>query len=165
MDQRGTVGDLELPLWREVEWGRFGLVREPIDPGPLLEFVTRPEMGAVVLFLGVGREWTEGRRTLSLSYEAYESMALKTLEEIGGEVRARWPEVRMAVVHRLGPIAISEASVAIATASPHRAEAYAANRYVIDRVKEITPIWKKEHREDGEAWILGHTPGVSPKGR
>jgi len=113
--------------------------------------------GAVVAFLGLVRNHNVGRLVRHLEYEAYEPLALKTFERIAGEVEDRWPGVRLALHHRTGRLAIGEASVAIVSASPHRADAYAANRYAIERVKQIAPIWKREHFEGGEVWVEGAT--------
>lgn len=134
-------------------WGIFELTYKPIQLQPYLDFVMGPEMGAVNVFLGTAREWTRGRRTILLRYEAYESMAEKMLVQIGEEVRTMADGARMAVVHRLGEVAIGEAAVAIVVATPHRDGAYAGSRHIIERIKEMVPIWKKEIWEDGEAWI------------
>ena len=98
-----------------------------------------------------------GRRVRYLEYEAYEPLALKTFERIAAEVERRWPGVRLALHHRIGRLEIGEASVAIAAASPHRADAYAACRYAIERVKQIAPIWKREFFDGGDVWIEGAT--------
>ncbi|WP_059105631.1 molybdenum cofactor biosynthesis protein MoaE [Shouchella shacheensis] len=115
--------------------------------------VVRREAGAVVNFVGTVREFTKGRRTVSLEYEAYVPMAEKQLERIGEEIKERWPEAVTAISHRIGHLYISEAAVVIAVSTPHRKDAYAANAYAIERIKEIVPIWKKERWEDGEEWI------------
>jgi molybdopterin synthase catalytic subunit len=111
--------------------------------------------GAVVTFLGVVRNHNAGRRVRYLEYEAYEPLALRTFEGIATETRARWPGVRLALHHRIGRLEIGEASVAIAAASAHRGDAYAACRYAIERVKQIAPIWKREFFEGGDIWIEG----------
>ncbi len=113
--------------------------------------------GAVVTFLGLVRNHNIGRKVLYLDYEAYEPLAVKSFERIGDEIGERWPGVRMGVHHRTGTIAIGEASVVIVTASPHRAAAFAACRYTIERIKQISPIWKHEHFEGGDVWIEGAT--------
>jgi molybdopterin synthase catalytic subunit len=134
-----------------------------LEPDTLIAAVNaRPEEpggvdGAVVAFLGLVRNHNAGRRVQYLEYEAYEPLALKTFERIAGEVGRRWPGVRLALHHRVGRLDIGEASVAIVTASPHRADAYAANRYTIERVKQIAPIWKREFFDGGEVWIEGAT--------
>ena len=113
--------------------------------------------GGVAIFLGLVRNHNQGRRVRYLEYEAYEPLALKAFERIDDEVRRRWPGVRMALHHRTGRLEIGEASVAIVTASPHRGDAFAACRYVIERVKQIVPVWKREYFEGGDVWIEGAT--------
>jgi molybdopterin synthase catalytic subunit len=113
--------------------------------------------GAVVTFVGLVRNHHAGRRVQHLEYEAFEPLALKAFGRIVGEVQERWPGAQVALHHRIGRLEIGEASVAIAAASPHRAEAYAACRYVIERVKQIAPIWKREFFEGGAVWIEGAT--------
>ena len=94
---------------------------------------------------------------LHLEYEAYEPLARRGLDLIVEEVRERWPAVRVMIHHRIGRLAIGEASVAIAAVSPHRAEAFSATRYAIERIKQIVPIWKHEYFEGGDVWIEGAT--------
>jgi molybdopterin synthase catalytic subunit len=135
------------------------LTRAPIDLGALTG--TTPADGAVCLFVGVVRNESGGRRVSHLEYEAYEEMALPLMEQIAAEAAARWPVTEVRVVHRLGRLQIGEPSVAVAVASPHRAEAFAACRYVIDTVKARVPIWKKEFYADGSAWIEGAAGGTT----
>jgi molybdopterin synthase catalytic subunit len=113
--------------------------------------------GAVASFLGVVRGTNAGRTVTHLEYEAYEPMAVRVFERIRSEAAERWPEAIVAVHHRTGRLAIGEASVAIAVGSPHRGEAFAACRYVIERVKQIAPVWKHEFFEGGDTWIEGAT--------
>jgi molybdopterin synthase catalytic subunit len=113
--------------------------------------------GAVVTFLGLVRNHNAGRRVQHLEYEAYEPLARTAFERIAAEVAERWPGVRLALHHRIGRLEIGEASVAIAAASAHRADAYAACRYTIERVKQIAPIWKREFFDGGDVWIEGAT--------
>jgi molybdopterin synthase catalytic subunit len=113
--------------------------------------------GAVATFLGLTRNQNKGRRVHHLEYEAYEPLARRAFERIDHEVLERWPGVRMALQHRVGRVELGEASVAIAAASAHRADAFAACRYVIERVKQIAPIWKREFFEGGDMWIEGAT--------
>ena len=127
------------------------LVREPIDLASLTS--TAPGDGALCLFVGVVRDQNRGRKVLHLDYEAYEEMALPLMVEIGAEARRRWPITELRMVHRLGRLGIGEASVAVAVASPHRAEAFAAGRFLIDTLKTTVPIWKKEYYADGSAWL------------
>ncbi|MFM7073943.1 MAG: molybdenum cofactor biosynthesis protein MoaE [Planctomycetota bacterium] len=130
------------------------LVREKIDSQAVLDAVATPAAGAIVLFLGTTREWTKGRRTLWLDYECYPELANRKLEELEAEARRRWPIVDCRIVHRLGRVELAEASVAVAVSSPHRRDAFEAGQWLIDTLKEVVPIWKQEHWEDGSAeWI------------
>lgn len=115
--------------------------------------VTNPHSGATLVFLGTVREWTKGKRTVLLEYEAYPEMAEAQMKVIGDEIAERWPGARTAISHRIGRLAIGEASVVIAVATPHRVEAFDACRHAIERLKQIVPIWKKEIWEDGEEWV------------
>jgi molybdopterin synthase catalytic subunit len=114
-------------------------------------------MGAVATFLGLVRDHNQGRRVLHLEYESYDALAERALRRILEEAREHWPSTALAIHHRTGKLSIGEASVAIAAASPHRADAFAACRYAIERVKQIVPIWKHEFFEGGEVWIEGAT--------
>ena len=127
------------------------LTREPIDLAALQ--ATTPADGALCLFVGVVRDHNRGRTVLRLEYEAYEEMALPLMEEIAAEARRRWPITQLRMVHRLGSLTVGEPSVAVAVASPHRDEAFAACRYAIDTLKATVPIWKKEFYADGAVWI------------
>ena len=129
------------------------LVRSPIDLGALQ--ATAPADGALCLFVGVVRDHHDGQAVSRLEYEAYEEMALAELQRLEQEVRRRWRLGDVRIVHRLGPLAIGEASVAVSVASAHRAEAFEACRYAIDTLKRTVPIWKKEFYADGSAWIEG----------
>lgn len=134
------------------------ITREPLDNPAiraLEEAVTYPGAGGIVTFAGVVRDNARGKRVLSLEYDAYPEMAETQMAEIAAEVARRWPESRLAMVHRVGPLAIGEASVVIVAACPHRAEAFDACRYAIDTLKARVPIWKKEFYEDGEEWVEG----------
>ena len=113
--------------------------------------------GAVTTFLGLVRNHNAGRRVQYLEYEAFEPLALRAFERISREISVLWPDVRLALHHRIGRIEIGDASVAIAAASPHRANAFSACRYAIERVKQIAPIWKREFFEGGDVWIEGAT--------
>lgn len=130
------------------------LTTEPIDYASLTELVRRPGCGGVVVFLGTVRDLTGDEVTASLDYEAYPEMATKKLAEVEEETRARWPVGDVAIVHRLGHLEVSEISVAVAVSCPHRAQAFEACRYAIDRLKQIVPIWKKDNRPDGSGeWV------------
>jgi len=132
------------------------VTREPLDLAALVGSVSAsPGHGAVTSFLGVVRNQHLDRRVTHIEYEAYEPLAVRGLERIIEEAQDCWPEAALGIWHRVGRLAVGEASVAIAAASPHRADAFAACRYAIERVKQIVPIWKHEFFEGGEAWIEG----------
>ncbi len=127
---------------------------EPISEQRLAAAVGDPGAGGIVLFSGVVREETGGRRVKYLEYEAHVPMAVAKMREIVATLRARWPGVRtVGLIHRIGRLEIGESSVMIAVASPHRAEAFEACRFAIDTLKETVPVWKKEYFEDGEVWV------------
>ncbi|RST77016.1 molybdenum cofactor biosynthesis protein MoaE [Siminovitchia acidinfaciens] len=129
------------------------ITRDPIKIEEIYQKVVRRDAGAVTTFVGTVRELTHGKKTLYLDYEAYESMALKKMEQIVEEMKERWPVIEVAMAHRIGRLEITDIAIAIAVSAPHRPEAYEANRYALERVKEMVPIWKKEHWEDGEEWV------------
>ncbi|CDN45788.1 MULTISPECIES: molybdenum cofactor biosynthesis protein MoaE [unclassified Paenibacillus] len=137
---------------------RYVITSAPLDAGRVSSLVLHPDHGAALVFIGTTREWTQGKRTVLLEYEAYEPMALRTLRQIGAELAERWPGTISAISHRIGPVAVGEASVVIAVSSPHRDGGYEASRYAIERLKQIVPIWKKEIWEDGSEW-KGHQQG------
>jgi molybdopterin synthase catalytic subunit len=128
-----------------------------LDLAALLRLVEGAGTGGVAAFLGLVRDHNQGRRVLHLVYEAYEPLAERALARIVDEAREHWPSAALAIHHRTGTLGIGEASVAIAAASPHRADAFAACRYAIERVKQIVPIWKHEYFEGGDVWIEGAT--------
>ena len=139
------------------------LTTGPIDHHALTEAVRLPGCGAVVTFLGTVRDLTDGRVTVALDYEAYPGMAEKKMAEIEADTRARWQVGDIAMVHRLGHLDVGEVSVAVAVSCPHRAEAFAACRHAIDRLKEMVPIWKKENWADGTSeWV--HPTQAVPRG-
>lgn len=145
---------------------KFEIVDQPIDVEAIREKVMDRNAGAVTLFIGTVREMTKGKKTLSLQYEAYAPMAIKMFEQIEREILEQWPDVRLAITHRVGLLAISDIAVVIAVSSPHRKVAYEANEFAIERIKQIVPIWKKEHWEDGTAWIGDQLENVPyPNGR
>ena len=129
------------------------ITREPIDIASLRARLLEGDSGAVVIFDGVARNNTKGRRTVYLEYEGYEPMALRTMEQIAREIHERWAINRVGIVHRLGRIEITESSVVIIVTSAHRRIAFEACQYAIDRLKKIVPIWKKEYFEDGAVWV------------
>ncbi|MBI3408683.1 MAG: molybdenum cofactor biosynthesis protein MoaE [Planctomycetes bacterium] len=130
------------------------LTRDVIDYQNLTEQVRRNDCGAVVTFLGTVRDLTDGRTTVALDYEAYPGMAEKKMAEIEADTRRQWPVGDMVLEHRLGRLEVGEISVAAAVSCPHRAQAFEACRYAIDRLKELVPIWKKENWADGTTeWV------------
>jgi molybdopterin synthase catalytic subunit len=144
------------------------LSREPISVSALLAEVAAPQCGGTCLFLGTVRDAPQDGGVTGIEYSAYEAMATKEFDRILGDARKRWPEARLAVRHRLGLVPTEEASIGIAAAAPHRAEAFAASRFVIEEVKQRLPIWKKELRADGTAlWVdpEGRPAVVGPEGQ
>jgi molybdopterin synthase catalytic subunit len=135
------------------------IVDAPIRNEDVLAHVGAHEDGAMLLFLGMVRDHADGRPVTGMTYESYEEMAEPVLREIALEAAQRIGSDRVAVVHRVGDLAIGEVSVAIAVSSPHRAEAFDASRYVIEEIKKRLPIWKKEHYADGaREWVEGTVP-------
>ncbi|WP_276357538.1 molybdenum cofactor biosynthesis protein [Cohnella caldifontis] len=137
---------------------RFAVVEHAIDVNAVAASASHPDHGALIAFVGTTREWTGGKRTVTLEYEAYVPMAESAMREIGEEIARRWPGTVTAITHRIGTVGIGEISVVIAVSSPHRAEAYEASRYAIESLKRTVPIWKKEVYEDGTEW-KGHQMG------
>jgi molybdopterin synthase catalytic subunit len=131
----------------------FRVQDEPIDLNELVRYVTDAETGAIATFIGTTRNNNEGRSVIALNYESYPEMAERELTRIGSEAAQKWQIRRMAIVHRLGPVQIGEASVIIAVSSAHRDAAFAASRFAIEEIKKTVPIWKKEVFEGGEVWI------------
>lgn len=142
------------------------LTRAPLSLEPLLAEVRAPHLGGICVFLGTVRDGPTDGGVTGIEYSAYEPMAESELEQILAATRREWPEARIAVRHRLGLVTPEEASIAIVVAAPHRAEAFAACRFVIEEVKRSLPIWKKELRADGTAtWVdpQGHPSMVGPE--
>lgn len=129
------------------------LTDDPIDAPAIVHSVFRPSDGAYVLFEGIVRNHHDGKAVESIFYDAYRPMAEKELDAIVQRVSQEFPDVAIAVVHRLGQLMVGDSSIAIVCASPHRAEAFMASRLLIDRIKETVPIWKKERGPDGEEWV------------
>ena len=135
----------------------FKITDQPLDVQTVIDAVSAPDCGAVATFIGTVRDNNVGRKVEWLDYEAFAPLAVKSFERIAAEGREHWPEIRLAIHHRSGRVEIGEPSVVIAAASPHRADAFAAARYAIERIKQITPIWKHEHFAGGDVWIEGAT--------
>jgi molybdopterin synthase catalytic subunit len=161
----------ELALIPPVSGGgqpRFWVQSEALDPRFTESLVAHPGAGAIATFIGTVRDHGRGRAVTHLEYEAYAPAAELTMAQIGDEIRERWGIDHIAIVHRVGSLAVGEASVVISVASAHRDGAFEACRYAIERIKEIVPIWKKEHYADGAAWLgsehdyqveIGRIPG------
>jgi len=146
----------------------FRVTDKPLDLQEIVKLVTDPEAGAIVTFIGTTRNTNEGRRVISLDYEAYPEMAERELARLGDEAKKRWKIERMAIVHRIGPVPIGEPSVIIAVSAGHRHEAFQACRFAIEEIKKSVPIWKKEIYEGGEVWIgtqSGEPLGTAEIGR
>ncbi len=131
----------------------FRVTREPIDLQELVRHVTDPEAGAIATFIGTTRNHNEGRKVIALDYDAYPEMAERELRRIGAEAMKKWKIAHVAITHRVGPVALTEASVVIAVSAAHRDDAFQACRYAIEEIKKTVPIWKKEVFEGGEVWI------------
>lgn len=153
-DQPLQDGD-EVALIPPVSGGdhRFTCTKDVLDSRRVESLVAADDAGAMVTFVGSVRNHARGREVTSLEYEAYAPAAEKKLAQVGAETQERWPAVRIAISHRFGHLFPGEASVVIACSSAHRDESYAASAWAIARIKEIVPIWKKEHYADGSAWV------------
>ncbi|QDU76371.1 Molybdopterin synthase catalytic subunit [Bremerella volcania] len=132
------------------------LTEKPIDVPAITGTVTSPTSGAVVLFLGTTRQFTDAKETVTLTYTAYAPMATSEMEKLESQAKARWPIDQCVLIHRLGEVPIGEASVAVAVSTPHRRDAFEAASWLMDRLKELVPVWKKEH------WSGGSTDWVHP---
>ena len=129
------------------------ITSEPLDPEEITAQVRSDSNGAVITFLGTTRDFSEGRNVEYLEYEAYQPMAENMLQQIADELREKWDIDDFAVAHRVGRVDIGEISLVVALASPHRQQAFEAGGYIVDRIKQIVPIWKKEVFEGGEVWV------------
>lgn len=131
----------------------FEIIERPIEIEEVIKKVEGRNAGAINTFIGTVREMTKGKKTLYLKYDSYIPMAEKKLSQIGSEIQEKFPDAKVAITHRIGELTISDIAVVIAVSTPHRADSFEGSRYAIERIKEIVPIWKKEHWEDGEEWI------------
>lgn len=146
----------ELALIPPVSGGaesRFRVQSDALDPRSTESLVAHPGAGAIATFIGTVRDHGRGRAVTHLEYEAYAPAAELAMAQIGDEIRERWGIDHVAIAHRVGSLAVGEASVVISVASAHRDAAFDACRYAIERIKEIVPIWKKEHYADGAVWL------------
>src|SRR5699024_12023562 len=131
----------------------YWITKQPVNIGACIEKVMRPEAGAISTFIGIAREFTNGKRTLFLEYEAYIPMAIKQLAQVGDEIKQKWPEAEVAIAHRIGRLGISDVAVAIAVSTPHRDASFKAARDASEGIREEVATSKKEHWEDGSKWI------------
>jgi MoaE-MoaD fusion protein len=143
---------------------RFAVAHEALDAARIaaqgLSAEALAKAGAVITFSGLVREMNQGHRVVRLDYEGYEPMIVKVFEQIDSEIGGAWPGTSCAIHHRLGTLMPGDVSIVIVTASAHRAAAYSASRYAIERVKQIAPIWKHEYFEGGDVWIEGAVAGA-----
>ncbi len=136
----------------------YRISADPLDVEQMQAQVAHPGAGAISLFVGVTRSHHQGRPVVRLEYEAYASMACRVMAQLGDEAKAKWSLEAVAIHHRIGLVPVGEASVIIAVSAAHRAEALDACHYLIDRLKEVVPIWKKEFFADGQAQWLANSP-------
>jgi molybdopterin synthase catalytic subunit len=148
-------GAIGLSGVRELQSPQCAIVRDPIETQQIADSIKAPQDGAVAIFEGIVRDNSRGRRTLYLDYEAYESMAINEMQRLAQAALERFAIRDVRLVHRLGRLAIGEASVLIVVASAHRGAAFEACRWLIDTLKKTVPIWKKEYFEDGAVWADG----------
>ncbi|HMB94084.1 MAG TPA: molybdenum cofactor biosynthesis protein MoaE [Rhodothermales bacterium] len=135
--------------WVEIQY-------EPLDIQAAFRFLQTAAAGGIDLFVGVTRQWTENQETIRLEYECYPAMALKEMKRLANKACDEWPVERVCLLHRLGVVGVSEASVIVGVATPHRTEAFTACRFLIDTLKKQVPIWKREVFADGTTgWIEG----------
>lgn len=153
LDERDEVALIPPVSGGAAEDARFAITEEELTTEAVSDLVRSPDCGAVTVFLGTARRVSRGREVEYLEYEAYPEMAIRKMRQIRDEIQARWGTDRLAIRHRVGRIELGVASVAIAVATEHRAEGFAACHYAIDRLKEIVPIWKKEVWVGGGEWI------------
>jgi molybdopterin synthase catalytic subunit len=141
-----------------LDW--VALTAESLPVADASTWATTPSCGALVAFIGVVRDHSEGRSGVTgLTYEAYEAEALRRLRDVAAETRRRWPDVeRLALLHRTGDLELSETSVLVVASAPHRGEAFEAARFAIDTLKETVPIWKREHWSEGSDWAVCSHP-------
>ena len=142
------------PVW-------IALQHAPLAVHEAYAFLQTPGAGGLALFVGTTRRWTDGKETLQLEYEAYRPMAVQEMQRLATHARARWPLLKVCLLHRLGVVPITEASVIVGTAAAHRDAAFASCRFLIDTLKRQVPIWKREHFADGTTEWIGH--GTPPE--
>ncbi|MDA0204027.1 MAG: molybdenum cofactor biosynthesis protein MoaE [Acidobacteria bacterium] len=151
----GSDADVEWIVCTTDDVGFYAVTDNPIDSRALVQILQADDDGAVIIFEGVVRNHTGSRKTLYLDYEGYPPLAVKTMQQIGRELRGKHDIHRVGIIHRIGRLELQEASVSIVVTSAHRQAAYDASLEAINRLKKLAPIWKKEHFEDGEVWVEG----------
>ncbi len=134
----------------------IALTDQPISISEVIEAAQSDRAGAVDVFIGTVRNHSLQKNVVRLEYEAYDKMAVKKMEEIAAEVKSKWPVEKIAMVHRKGVLQIGEVAVVVAVSTPHRKEAFEACQYIIDTLKQVVPIWKKEVYDNGETWVAAH---------
>ncbi len=135
----------------------LALTADPIDVAAALRAAEDPAAGAVNAFVGTIRAASAGRAVVRLHYEAYDAMALHQLRRVAEQARAQWPMLqRVVIIHRTGTLVVGDVAVVVAVSTPHRAEAFAACQYLIDTLKAVVPIWKREEYTDGTSWVAAH---------
>ena len=154
----GGSGYAGVPPAQSTEHDFFELTTDPIDVGSVARRVVLRQCGATVTLDGYAREWTKGRRTLYLVYEAYAEMAISELKRLGAQAHEKFDIAHVGIVHRTGRLEIGETSVVISVSAPHRRAAFEACEWAIRELKRTVPIWKKEVFEDGEVWVEGEQP-------
>jgi molybdopterin synthase catalytic subunit len=134
----------------------IAITEEPINTQAVINAVQADGAGAINVFIGTVRNQTQAKPVVQLDFETYDSMAVKKMQEIANQASARWPIQKVAIVHRKGALQIGEAAVVIAVSTPHRKASFEACEFIIDTLKQVVPIWKKEKFEDGEVWVAAH---------
>jgi len=134
----------------------IAITEEPINTQSVIDAVQANGAGAINVFIGTVRNQTQAKPVIQLDFEAYDSMAVKKMQEIADQAAARWPIQKVAIVHRKGSLQIGEAAVVIAVSTPHRKASFEACEFIINTLKQVVPIWKKEKFEDGDVWVAAH---------
>jgi molybdopterin synthase catalytic subunit len=134
----------------------ISLTDQPISITEVIDAAQSERAGAVDVFIGTVRNHSLQKNVVRLEYEAYDKMAVKKMEEIAAEVKSKWPVEKIAMMHRKGVLQIGEVAVVVAVSTPHRKEAFEACQYIIDTLKQVVPIWKKEVYDNGEVWVAAH---------
>lgn len=134
----------------------IAITEKPINTPEVIAAVQADGAGAINVFIGTVRNQTQAKPVVQLDFEAYDSMAVKKMQEIADQAKAKWPIQKVALVHRKGTLAIGDAAVVIAVSTPHRKASFEACEFIIDTLKEVVPIWKKEIFEDGAVWVAAH---------